>query len=67
MFKRAVRSALRVAGFEGSIDAFCTLSPEERQEHLEGAPHYALFVDEINRGNVANIFGELRYSEARGG
>ena len=59
VFKRAVRSALRIAGFEGSIDAFCALSPDERQEQLEGAPHYALFVDEINRGNVANIFGEL--------
>jgi hypothetical protein len=59
VFKRAVRAALRLAGFEGSIDAFCALSTEERANTLEGAPHHAIFIDEINRGNVANIFGEL--------
>ena len=59
VFKRAVRSAIRLAGFDGTVDAFCRLSQTERQDLLEGAPHFALFVDEINRGNVANIFGEL--------
>lgn len=59
VFKRAVRAALRLAGFEGSIDDFCRLEPSARLELLEGAPHYALFVDEINRANVSNVFGEL--------
>jgi 5-methylcytosine-specific restriction protein B len=59
VFKRAVKSALQVAGFEGTIDDFCRLTPDQRRGRLENAPHYAVFIDEINRGNVARIFGEL--------
>lgn len=59
VFKRAVRAALRLAGFDDSIDACCRLPREQRRELFDGKPHYAVFVDEINRGNVANIFGEL--------
>jgi 5-methylcytosine-specific restriction protein B len=54
-----VKSALRLAGFHGTLDDFCLLQPEERSRHLAHAPHYALFIDEINRGNVARILGEL--------
>ncbi len=59
VFKRAVRAALRVAGYEGTLDDFCKLSPDERKQRMDGARPYAIFIDEINRGNVARIFGEL--------
>ncbi len=59
LLKRAVRSAIRLTGFEGTIDDFCRLEQEERQRLLDGAPRYAVFIDEVNRGNVARVFGEL--------
>jgi hypothetical protein len=59
VFKQAVRAALRLARYEGTIDDFCKLTPTDRERILEDAPPYAVFVDEINRGNVARIFGEL--------
>lgn len=60
VFLRAVRAAVELTGYDRSVDEFCTdLSPEERADLLENAPPYALFIDEINRGNVARIFGEL--------
>lgn len=59
VFLRAVRAALRLAGFEGTLDAFCKLPREKRTELVATAPPYAIFIDEINRGNVARIFGEL--------
>lgn len=59
VFKRAVREAIRLAGFTGTLDEFCRISRAERARLLEKAPPYAVFIDEINRGNVARIFGEL--------
>ncbi len=59
VFKRAVRAALRLTGFDGTLDDFCKLPREERRRRFDGAPRYAVFIDEINRGNVARIFGEL--------
>jgi len=59
VFKAAARAAVRLAGFGGTLDEFCNLLPDERRRHLVGAPPYALFIDEINRGNVARILGEL--------
>ncbi|MEY4544283.1 MAG: hypothetical protein RL685_478 [Pseudomonadota bacterium] len=59
VFLRAVRAALRLAQFDGSLDEFCKLDRDERARLLEEAPPYALFIDEINRGNVARVFGEL--------
>ena len=59
VFLRAAAAAIRLAGFDGTLDAFCRLNPTERTQILEGAPPYGVFIDEINRGNVSRIFGEL--------
>jgi 5-methylcytosine-specific restriction protein B len=59
IFKQAVRGALALAGYDGSVDEFCKLPAAERRRMLENAPPYAVFIDEINRGNVARILGEL--------
>jgi hypothetical protein len=59
VFKAAAQAAIRLAGFEGTLDEFCALGRGERQRLLDPAPAYALFIDEINRGNVARILGEL--------
>lgn len=59
VFKRAAQRAIRLTGFEGTIADFCALEAEKRTELLDGAPRFAVFIDEINRGNVANVFGEL--------
>lgn len=43
----------------GSLHDFCGLTRDEREARLASVRHYAVFIDEINRGNVARIFGEL--------
>ncbi len=58
-FLKACRAALRLAGFDGSLHDFCGLSTAERAARFTKARPYAVFIDEINRGNVARIFGEL--------
>jgi 5-methylcytosine-specific restriction protein B len=60
VFMRACDQAVKLAGFEGGVQAFCELPEEERDNYeLAKAPRFALFIDEINRGNVARILGEL--------
>jgi hypothetical protein len=59
VFLRAARAALRLTGYKDSLDDFCQLTQDARAKVFDGAPHYAVFIDEINRGNVARIFGEL--------
>ncbi len=59
LFKKAVRAAVQLAGFDGTLDEFCRIPSDERKRLLDGAAPYGFFIDEINRGNVARIFGEL--------
>lgn len=59
-FMKAANAALRLAGYEGSLHDFCTtLTPEQREKQFQNARRYAVFIDEVNRGNVARVFGEL--------
>ena len=50
---------MRLAGYDGKLNDFCSLTKSERKEKLNNAPQYAIFIDEINRGNISKIFGEL--------
>lgn len=63
VFLRAAHEALRLAfeksGYRGTTEDFHGLPRERRTEVLRGAPPYVVLIDEINRGNVSRIFGEL--------
>lgn len=59
VFMKAVLAALRLAGYDGTLHEFCGLTRGERKARFSNAQRYAVFIDEINRGNVARIFGEL--------
>jgi hypothetical protein len=59
VFMKAALAALRLAGYDGTLHEFCGLRRAERKARFANARPYAVFIDEINRGNVARIFGEL--------
>lgn len=59
IFRQACERAVQLAGFSAGLHAFCEQPAEERRALLAEAPPVAVFIDEINRGNVARIFGEL--------
>lgn len=59
IFKQACERAVQLTGFSAGLDGFCRLPRQERAALMEDAPPVAVFIDEINRGNVARILGEL--------
>ncbi len=59
IFKQACERAVQLTGFDRGLAEFCALPATERTRLLADAQPAVLFVDEINRGNVARILGEL--------
>lgn len=58
VFMNACNHACQQAGFV-DLTAAINADKQERREQFENAQPFYIVIDEINRGNIANIFGEL--------
>ncbi|MCX6214385.1 AAA family ATPase [Spirosoma sp.] len=58
IFYKACMSAIQQAGYATLADCLND-SAETRQQKLKKAPPHYLLIDEINRANVASVFGDL--------
>jgi hypothetical protein len=58
VFYNACDKAAQLAGYSDLQDALQDKKEGRREKFAKAQPYY-LIIDEINRGNVANIFGEL--------
>ncbi|MVM35548.1 AAA domain-containing protein [Spirosoma sp. HMF4905] len=58
IFYKACLSAIQQAGY-GTIADCLNDSADNRRQKLQRAPAHYLLIDEVNRANVASVFGDL--------